>query len=314
MDMIKWLAFLTCTVLGAATLGGCGSLITAAMVHAPNRGDAVEDDRTPGLCLKFWGIDRELRVPVGPPEASLRLWVIEPAGKNPTGTILLLHGYRASMMWLRGMGKEFAEEGYRVVMVDQRGHGRSSGQYITYGVVESRDARQVIDFLESNGLIAGKLGVWGISMGGATAVQLAAADARVSAVVAVATFTSMRDSIRHGLRLIPVYGWLLDEEGVNRQLERGGARAQFDVNDADVLRAIEKVKIPVRLIHGKCDWIVPPSHGRALQQAAAGECDLVELPWTGHISAHFSGAVERASVEWFDRHVASTLQAQDPGE
>lgn len=284
------------------------------MVHAPNKGEQATDFKPSGEgMLRFLGIDRELRVAVGPPEASLRVWVIEPSGSGqkeagikaqppePKGTLIVLHGYRASAMWLRGMGKEFAEAGYRVVMVDLRGHGRSSGEYITYGVVESRDVKQVIDHLEREGLIAGKLGVWGISMGGATAIQLAAIDDRVQAVVAVAPYTSMRDAIAHGLGLLPVYGWMLSDEAVAAHLGAAGAKAGFDPGDADVVRAIRSTDSPVRIIHGKCDWIVPPGHGRKLHDAAPDRSDLVELGWTGHISAHFSGAVERESVEWFNR-------------
>ena len=291
-------------------LSACDRFISAAMVFAPNRGDDVAAKSSSPATLKFLGIDHEMRVEVGPPPASLRLWVIEPqaAGQSsqaePRGTLLVLHGYRASSMWIRGMGKGFAQSGYRVVMVDARGHGRSSGQYMTYGVVESRDASQVIDALERQGLVAGKLGVWGISMGGATAIQLAARDSRVSAVVAVAPYTTMRDVVPGVVRLLmPVYGWFLSDETIRRQVDAAGERAGFDPDEADTLAAMRRVQVPTLIVHGGGDWIVPPNHGRRLHEANPEHTTFVELCCTGHIAAHFSGAVERQSVKWFTAHL-----------
>ena len=51
--------------------------------------------------------------------------------------------------------------GYRAVLVDLRGHGRSTGKYLTYGVQEAQDISQVIDALEQQQLIAGEIGVLG---------------------------------------------------------------------------------------------------------------------------------------------------------
>jgi pimeloyl-ACP methyl ester carboxylesterase len=43
--------------------------------------------------------------------------------------------------------KELAEAGYRAVLVDLRGHGRSTGKYTTFGVQAAKDLSQVIDAL-----------------------------------------------------------------------------------------------------------------------------------------------------------------------
>ena len=51
--------------------------------------------------------------------------------------------------------------GYRVALVDLRGHGRSTGEYLTYGVREAQDVSQVIDAMEQQQLIAGTIGVFG---------------------------------------------------------------------------------------------------------------------------------------------------------
>lgn len=260
--------------------------------------------------LSFLGVDRELWVPVGPPDASLRLWVMEPKkaahAAPPRGTLVVLHGYRASVIWLKGMGRRFAEAGYRVVLVDLRGHGRSSGDYITYGVTESRGTTRVIDHLRVENLIVGKLGVWGISMGAATAIETAAIDPRIDAVVAVAPYTSMRAAVPRLMRLLlPVYGWMLTAEKIDRIVDAAGKEGGFDPGQANPLAAVQRVKAPVRIIHGTWDWVIPIVQGRQIRDAATGPHDMVEMDFTGHISAHFSGAVARKSIEWFDQNLAA---------
>ena len=56
---------------------------------------------------------------------------------------------------------------------------------MTFGLQEAKDLSQVVDALGQRGLLAGNLGVYGISYGATTAIHLAAADRRVRAVVAV---------------------------------------------------------------------------------------------------------------------------------
>lgn len=291
----------------ALQASACGPLITAAIVDAPNRGDEVEHKRSAQWMLQCLGVDRELRVEVGAPAASLRLWVMEPENVAPRGTLLLLHGYRASVVWIRGMGCDFARAGYRVVLVDSRGHGRSSGDYMSYGIVESRDVAQVIDELQRQDLVTGELGVWGISMGGATAIQLASRDERVKAVVAVAPYTTMRQAVPNVVRLLlPVYGWLMSEQAMEERIDAAGRRAGFDPDQADTVAAMQNVAVPTLIVHGRCDWVVPVEHGRELRASNPQHAALRELGWTGHISAHFSGAVARESVQWFDAHLSGS--------
>ena len=324
--MVRWLILVV-----AAGQCGCGSLVTKAMVYAPNAGQTISPELTPLWLVRAGGADRELRVAVGPPEAVLRVWIIEPrlpvsvrrarqnnglsmgggtlspppgereGGEKPKGTLLVMHGYHGSIAWVKRTGRVFAESGYRVVLIDQRGHGRSSGDYLTYGVVESRDASRVLDALEREGLVEGPVGVWGVSMGAATAILMAAGDERVKAVVAAAPYTSMRE-VAPGVvgLLLPPYALVVGDETIRRYVDAAGAMAGFDPEEADVLAAIKKVKVPTLILHGDADWVVPDSHGRRLHEANPVQTRLVSLPWVGHLRAHYSGAMRRESVRWFD--------------
>ena len=181
-----------------AVVGGCSQPLATMMVSAPNRINPYVTDSNPIPPIEsIAGVDQQFRVPVGPPDATLSVSVIEPKtdAPEPKGTILVIHGIYARSLWMMGPAKTLAEAGYRTVLVDLRGHGRSTGEFLTFGIQEAADLSQVIDSLEQRGLIAGKLGVYGISYGATTSIHLAGRDPRVQAVVAVAPFSTMRDEV-----------------------------------------------------------------------------------------------------------------------
>ena len=113
----------------------------------------------------------------------------------PRGTVLIVHGFYNHGAQLRYLtwARVLAAAGYRVVLVDQRGHGDSTGDFVTYGVKESVDLSAVLDALDARGLRVGPLAVFGVSLGAASAAGLAQADPRVDALVLLSPYTSMRD-------------------------------------------------------------------------------------------------------------------------
>lgn len=289
---------------------GCDGLIRSVMVDAPNAGDVYGGEvgvlrEAPWLSAG----DHELFVEVGPPDAVLRAWVVEPDGRAASngarGTVLVLHGWRNEMFWMRGIAGKLADAGYRAVLVDLRGQGGSTGDYISYGAVESEDLVQVIDELERLGLADGPIGAWGISMGGSTAIMLAGRDARVEAVVAVSPYTSMRQVVPGFVRVgLPIGGLLMSDDEINDQVDLAAEEAGFDPDDADALRAIRRTGAPVLILHGEWDALVPYRHGRALHEAAPDRSELVKLKMTGHVGAFFHGEVADRSLAWFGRHFA----------
>ncbi len=294
---------------------GCSDLLVSAMVTAPNRTAEIDPREDPHQHQLGWrGIDRQLRVTVGPPEASLRLWVVGPAepgslaSAEPRGTILLLHGFRNSGFWLLDTARRFADAGYRSVLVDLRGHGRSTGRWLTYGLQEARDLSQVIDALKREGLLAGGLGVYGISYGGATAIHLAARDGRVDTVVSVASFSDMRKVVPRFVRqFVPIAGWFVTDEQIQRMIDEAGRRAGFDPDRASPVHAIRRTDIPILLVHGKEDSVVPLSQGKALHRAAPDHTKLRVVEGEGHLGLVF-GLPEKtldAVVRWFDRRLAA---------
>jgi pimeloyl-ACP methyl ester carboxylesterase len=242
--------------------------VTSAIAHAPNSNMTLRVDgtRPPPVPTDA----EEFVVRVGPPEASLDAWSLSPSGTaSQQGTVVLLHGIRGDKSSLLGVARRFRDAGYRSVVPDLRGHGSSSGDFLTYGIVESKDVSQLLD------AIAARDGerrffLFGYSYGGAIAIQTAARDRRVEAVVTVATFASLRQVVSdYKTRFFPALDPVIPAAWLQARLDDAGRRAHFDPDAANPARAAAAVDVPLLVIHGTSDTQIPPDHARALSRAAS---------------------------------------------
>ena len=217
---------------------------------------------------------------------------------------MLLHGVRLSKSSLAHVAADFVDAGYRALLVDSRGHGASSGRYLTYGSVEARDVAQLLDAVEREGNTLGPVGIFGYSYGGAVAIQAAAADPRAKAVVAVAPFASLREVVGdYRCRYLP---WPLSEipDGwFQTAVDDAGQLTAFDPDEGAPLRAAEQSTARLLIIHGTDDTQVPLRHGVALARAAGSRSQLVEVAGAGHVDVLVdrSGFVRHRAVDWFAR-------------
>ena len=292
------------TVVGAS---GCTGSLGEVMVSAPNRLNpfVTEASRLPPV-ESLADVDRQFQVKVGPPEALLSVSVIEPhaALGPPKGTVLVLHGLHARSFWMLRQARQLAEAGYRAVLVDLRGHGHSTGDFLTFGLQEAADLSEVIDALERLALVAGEIGVYGVSYGATTSIHLAGRDPRVRAVVAVAPFSNMRDEVpEYGRTMVPGVGAMISDETYQRAIDAAGGLAGFDPDRASAVEAIRQTSAQVLLVHGTHDWVVPQYHSIRLHEAARDHSQLVSVPWHGHtvIWADPTGEVVVHTRAWFDR-------------
>jgi pimeloyl-ACP methyl ester carboxylesterase len=293
--------------VGGALVVAGGTVVehvgASALVYAPNAGHPpapAEDepaavDAMPGLTATA------LRVDVGPPHASLSLLVMSPAA--PRATVFVLHGIRDQKRSMRGWGRRLAAMGYRAVLVDARGHGRSSGDYLSYGVIEARDLSQALDSLTAQGLAVGRVGAMGVSYGASTAIEWAGAEPRVAAVVAVAPFQSLRAVVPgYVKRFVPGVGGLMPGFLIDRAIARAGRTGGFDP-EASPLQAIARTRAPVLLVHGRADTHIFPSHSEALHARAPDHSELLLVDGEDHetITADRTGVLWTRAAGWLRR-------------
>ena len=97
----------------------------------------------------------------------------------PRGTVVLLHGYGLAQFSMAPWALRLGQEGWRCVLVDLRGHGKSTGRRIYFGMKEANDLTQLLDALAHDGQLREPVGVMGESYGAALALRWKTVDARV---------------------------------------------------------------------------------------------------------------------------------------
>lgn len=120
-------------------------------------------------------------------------------GAGPTGpTVVLVHGFTNNKSNILRYG-EGLHQAFNLVAFDMRNVGRSTGTLTTAGVLERKDLRAIIDWVERTKHPA-HLGVLGNSLGAATAMAEAVGDPRVEAIALDSMHTRLRYQIEARLQ------------------------------------------------------------------------------------------------------------------
>ena len=245
--------------------------------------------------------DFEVRAPDG---VFLRGWKVRP--KNPNGNwVLLFHGVADNRVGVIGQSEFLLRAGYSVVMMDARAHGASGGPIATYGWLERNDTRAIIDALLYS-LMSPCLSIqWhgpggpdcalpkhifalGESMGAGIVLQSAAADPRIEAVVAEASFANLREASYDyaGLRKYPWLGKTLFAPGTWTLLYRDEKLAGFPVAEVSPQKSVAARAFPVLLICDEEDEALPCRHSEMIYAAARGPKQLWIVPRAFHTAAY----------------------------
>lgn len=176
--------------------------------------------------------------------------------------VVMAHGWCEFKELHFGRARRLNQAGHDVVLFDHRGHGRSKGRFVTFGVSERRDLKAVADTAIAHGLMGDRFLTVGFSLGGATVLQHAAIDPRVAGVVAMAPFADFRGAVLSFRdRLAP---WM-QSDWLIRGFERATRECGFELDEASTLAGMGQIEAPVLLIEGGCDRNLPPNrHTRIL--------------------------------------------------
>jgi fermentation-respiration switch protein FrsA (DUF1100 family) len=205
----------------------------------------------------------------------LHAWFLPAKGKAQ-GTILFLHGnaenistHIMSVRWLPARG-------FNVLLLDYRGYGASGGTASMSGVQDDMDAA-LRTLLARKDVDPDRVVVFGQSLGGAIAIYNVAHSSyrrHIRALVVESAFASYRQIAREKLAdfwltwpLQWPLSWTVSDE--------------YSPSDA----AAGISPIPLLVIHGDRDPIVPLHHGQRLYELAREPKQLWVIPGGGHIQA-----------------------------
>src|SRR6266478_153433 len=262
-----------------------GWLSAPAFLHPIRRELTPDLIREADVSFAVTGATREDFDVCAPDGALLRGWRVRP--RNPNGSwVLLFHGVADNRVGVIGQSEFLLRAGYCVVMMDARAHGASGGPIATYGWLERNDTRAIIDALESNGHPK-HLFALGESMGAGIVLQSAAADPRIEAVVAEASFADLREAAYDyaGLRKYPWLGKTIFAPGTWTLLYRDEKLAGFPVAEVSPVKAVASRAFPVLLICDEMDVALPCRHSQMIYAAARGPKQLWIVPRAFHTAA-----------------------------
>jgi pimeloyl-ACP methyl ester carboxylesterase len=228
-------------------------------------------------------------------------WWIPASAPNATRTLLLIHGYADAKVGAIAWAPLLHSLGWNLLAIDLRAHGESGGTMSTAGYFERHDVSQVINQLRAvRPRETGTLGLFGVSLGAAVAVAVAAMRDDVAGIILESPFADYRRAVAaHGeMRGLPG-GWMR-ELAIHLSEIQSGADFRA-VRPQDLL---EKVVCPVMVIHAGLDQFIPPSDAQAMAAALGARGNqrdvLWSIPQAGHVLGLPSAADEyRARVGAF---------------
>jgi pimeloyl-ACP methyl ester carboxylesterase len=226
--------------------------------------------------------------------------------QSPTAqaSVIVLHGHGGNKHTLLPLAK-FLYPQYNVLMLDHRGHGDSDGVRTTIGYEERLDVHGAVDLLIERGL--GPVGIYGMSMGGATAILAAAEDQRIAAVVADSPYARLRWAVQQVANLRGYPGFLSPSIAFLGCLATA-LHLRYRMQAFDPVEVIDRIAPrPILLMHGVEDSIIPVASAHALFARAGQPKEQWLIDGLDHCKAfeeQYDTFRERV-VSFFDRWLAS---------
>ena len=195
-------------------------------------------------------------------------------------TIVLVHGWRSA--WYRdfaGIAEDLHDGGANLLFIEQRAHGASEGEYISYGLMERYD---VADWACRAAEFAGSalpMYLFGVSMGASTVMMASALPLPdcVRGVCADCGYTSPGEIIRRTSAEQTHLPCL--EPGANFCMR---LRTGLDYDGYSTVDALRASRLPTLFVHGDADGFVPVSMSYENYAACASPKRLLVVHGAGH--------------------------------
>jgi uncharacterized protein len=223
----------------------------------------------------------------GAGDVTLRGWrCAAPAPSR--GTIIYLHGVADNRASGVGVISRFLARGFDVVAFDSRAHGSSAGDVCTYGYFEKVDLARVIDTVAATRLV-----LIGHSLGAAVALQTAATDKRVRAIISAESFADLRTVASERAFFLPT---LI----IDRAFRMAEQQGQFNVDAVNPAAAAASIDVPVLVIHGEEDDETLPHHAEDIFRALVGPKKLMLVAGARHNGSLGTADVWREIEKWVE--------------
>lgn len=211
-------------------------------------------------------------------------WI--PASQPNAKVLLYLHGNGVNIGANVAHAHRFYQLGFSVLLIDYRGYGRSEGSFPSESHVY-QDAAVAWNYLvQTRQIQPSQIFIYGHSLGGAVAIDLAVQHRDAGGLIVESSFTSMREMVSYQGSY-----WMFPIDLILHQ--------RFDS-----MRKVRSLQMPVLFIHGTADLKVPASMSQQLYAAAPEPKELLLVPEAGHNNvAEVAGSKYFLVVQKFVRRV-----------
>jgi uncharacterized protein len=192
-------------------------------------------------------------------------------------TLLYFHGNGGGVGIRSERMGDLQRRGYGVAMLSYRGYSGSTGS--PSESANMADARLAYDDLRARGVPVSDIILFGESLGTGVATQLAA-QVPAAGLILDSPYTSIRDLAQDQFPWLPVDLMLWDRYETSRY--------------------IASIKVPVLVLHGEDDTLVPVRMGRAIHAAITSARTLRTYPGAGHL-----GHVRLGSFDEVERWITT---------
>ncbi len=213
---------------------------------------------------------------------TLSSWYKPSVDKKPV--ILYLHGNAGHIGYRMYLVRQFLSEGFGVLLLEYRGYGGNPGKPTESGLYQ--DARGAMHFLQQQGIQGSNIVLYGESLGTGIATQMAT-EFPVCALVLQSPYTSFTALARFHYPWLPIPV----------------------IDKYDSLSRIQKIHVPILMLHGKRDEVVPFNQGLTLFNHANQPKEWIEFPDKGHQNlwdAHFAQVI----IHFIHDHCGTGSQLQ----
>lgn len=198
-------------------------------------------------------------------------------------TVIMVHGLGGNRYTNYRIAEYFLHNGFNVITYDQRSSNENTAEKTTFGYLEKYDLIDCLTYA-MNLTQNGRIGIWGESFGGATAVQAVAYEniqENVSFLILDCPISSMEWMVADQMKSMDIgipLDYLVWWGNLVNKIELG-----FSYEDANSAKAAKKIKIPTLVINSTQDIVTPYFMGKDIYDNI--QSDNKEL-WTVEDSEH----------------------------
>lgn len=222
-----------------------------------------------------------------------------PAGDQKKA-VICFHGYTSQgMSDYIGLSDYYMKRGYSMLLVDERAHGQSEGEYIGFGCLDRLDALNWISWLIRKAGEDVQILLHGTSMGGATVLMASGLELpeQVKGIISDCGFTSAKEvftHVLHSMYHLPAFPMIQIASLVNKR------KAGYTLGECNSAKEVRKAEVPILLIHGSADTFVPCRMCGEIYKNCASEKKMLIVEGAAHAESYYKdmAAYENALNEF----------------